>query len=293
MNTINDFITLARQELLPLYDAGELNQILFLLVEDVMGFSKTDFQLKKNEPLSGSDSEKLGHFIEQLKLNKPVQYVLGSTWFSGMKFIVNENVLIPRPETEELCSWLLSHISQLQSHISLLDIGTGSGCIAITLKKNLPSASVHAMDISPGALEVAKQNAELNKTEIIFYQGDILSKDFETSGNEKFDVIVSNPPYIRRSEMNSMSVHVKDHEPHTALFVKDDDALLFYRAIVDFSKNHLKENGRLFFEINASMGQEIQDLLLEKGFRDIELKKDLSGNSRMVQALAALNHLIT
>lgn len=301
MKTVSAFIEQAKQELQHLYDESELQQIIFLLLEEVMGFSRTDLQLRSSQELDEKSKESLDDFIRQLKAGRPLQYVLGYAWFSGMKFIVNENVLIPRPETEELVEWIISHHenlngfrvrnSILNSHISALDIGTGSGCIAVSIKKALPAAAFHAIDISEEALLVAKQNAEAHAAAVNFFQGDILSTDFQKAVGDKFDIIVSNPPYVRKSEMNSMAPQVKDHEPHNALFVQDEDPLIFYSAIADFAKTHLKEGGQLFFEINATLGTEVRNLLLKKGFLNVELKKDISGNFRMVRAI--LNILIT
>ena len=169
-------------------------------------------------------------------------------------------------------------------HKSILDVGTGSGCIAISLKTGFPGSTVHAIDISPDALSVAKKNAEINAAEIIFYEGDILAEDFRNSVVEKYDLIVSNPPYIRMTEMNAMADRVKNHEPHSALFVKDNDPLIFYKAIAEFGKAHLKENGLLFFEINEALGKEVRNLCIEGGFRNAVLKKDISGKNRMLLA---------
>lgn len=290
MKTVSAFIEQAKQELRLLYDESELQQIIFLLLAEVKGFSRTDLQLRSSQELDEESIVKLEDFVHQLRAGRPLQYVLGYAWFCGMKYIVNENVLIPRPETEELVEWILSipvgsMDSILNSHISALDIGTGSGCIAVSVKKALPAATVHAIDISEEALRVAKQNAEANAAAVNFFQGDILSADFRSTNGEKFDIIVSNPPYIRKSEMHTMTAQVKDHEPHTALFVEDDDPLIFYSAIADFAKAHLKEGGQLFFEINANFGPQVRDLLLAKGFQNVALKKDLSGNFRMVRAV--------
>ena len=289
MKTVGAFIEQAKQELQHLYDESELQHVVFLMLEEVLGFSRTDLQLRSREELDEKSIERLDDFVRQLKAGRPLQYVLGYAWFSGMKFIVNENVLIPRPETEELVEWILSPVTELTTTNLILDIGAGSGCIAISIKKALPAAAVHAIDISEAALLVAKQNAETNAAVVNFFKGDILSTDFQNTVEEKFDVIVSNPPYVRKSEMNSMASQVKDHEPHTALFVEDEDPLIFYSAIADFAKTHLKEGGQLFFEINATLGTEVRNLLLKKGFLNVELKKDISGSDRMVRAFAALN----
>lgn len=282
--TVKEFIASAKKSLPERYGRDETDQVLFLLLEDVKKFSRTDLLLRQDEKLSDEESLRLKQYLDELVQGRPFQYVVGHAWFCGMKFLVNEHVLIPRPETEELCEWLFSQISHLSSQISLLDIGTGSGCIAVAMKKKFPSHAVHAVDISADALEVVMQNAALNEAAVSFHYGDILSAEFRNSFHERFDVIVSNPPYVRKSEMDSMSDRVKQFEPHTALFVEDDDPLVFYRAISDFATTHLNENGKLFFEINPAFGEEIKALLQLKGFKNIELKKDLSGNDRMVMA---------
>jgi release factor glutamine methyltransferase len=289
MKTVREFMEETEARLRFLYEGPELQQLIFMLLEDVKGFSRTDLHMKGYEELSNGDIEILSRFTSELEQGRPVQYVLGYTWFCGMKFAVNEKVLIPRPETEELCEWLLSHISipiaiGITSHISLLDVGTGSGCIAVALKRKYPGASVHAMDVSGAALGIAMKNAAANGTEIFFHEGDILSETIQKSITTKFDVIVSNPPYVRKSEMASMAENVRRYEPHTALFVDDSDPLVFYRAIASFAKTHLKSRGQLFFEINEAMGRQVHDLLLDKGFRDVEIKNDISGKERMVRA---------
>ncbi len=272
-----------------LYDESELQQVIYLMLVDVIGLSRTDILLRKDDTLSESSVLRLSKYLDQLKSNKPLQYVLGYTWFSGLKFLVDENVLIPRPETEELIEWISSHpdsyrYSHLISPVSVVDIGAGSGCIAISLKNKFPESAVHAIDISKKAIDVARKNAELNFAEITFHEGDILSSDFQKSIFEKFDIIVSNPPYIRLAEMNNMSERVTMNEPHVALFVEDADPLIFYRSIADFAKTHLNRDGKLYFEINANLGKEVKDLLEESGFKNVELKKDMSGNDRLLMA---------
>jgi len=283
--TIGAFISAAKADLLLLYNSSECQQMIFLLLEDVKGLSKADVNSRINEELSDSEWKKLFSYLEELMLGKPVQYVLGYAWFSGMKFLVNENVLIPRPETEELCEWILSD-ADVGKENSILDIGTGSGCIAITLKKNWPQAKVSALDISDEALKIAKQNAASNQTDIDFLKGDILLKQSFALNKTKFDIIVSNPPYVRKEEMNTMNNSVKDFEPHLALFVEGEDPLIFYSSIADFAKQHLNANGKLYFEINQEMGAGVVKLLEEKGFSKVELRKDLSGNERLVSGTA-------
>ncbi len=283
MKTVKEFTELARSELRSLYDESEAEQIAFLLLEEVKSFSRSDLQLKRDEMLSEHELDKLNDFIKQLKFHKPLQYILGYSWFCGMKFFVDRNVLIPRPETEELVEWILN-LETRTLKLEILDVGTGSGCIPIAIKKNLPSASVHSVDISEGALVVAKKNAELNQAEVLFLKGDILSSEFRSSLKNKFDIVVSNPPYVRKNEMNSITESVKNYEPHSAIFVVNDDVLIFYKAIAELALTHLKENGKVFFEINQSMGKEVEFLLREKGFQNVEVKKDMSGKDRMIMA---------
>jgi release factor glutamine methyltransferase len=284
--TVGAFISAAKSDLLLLYNSSECQQIILLLLEDVKGYSKSDVNSHINDELTDEEWKKLFLYLEDLMLGKPVQYVLGHAWFSGMKFMVNENVLIPRPETEELCEWILAE-ADLKKENSILDIGTGSGCIAVALKKKWPEAKVSALDISEGALQVARQNAQLNNTDITFLKGDILLKRYFEVAQTKFDIIVSNPPYVRKTEMVGMNASVKNYEPHLALFVEGEDPLIFYSAIADFAKQRLNSNGKLFFEINQEFGEQVVKLLKEKDFSKVELRKDMSGNDRMI--CAAMN----
>ena len=231
--------------------------------------------------------------MTDLHNEKPIQYIIGETEFYRLPFYVNQHVLIPRPETEELVEWIISlpNSSQKEKNLNILDIGTGSGCIAISLAKNLPNASVFAIDISKKALQVAKQNAVLNEVTVEFIEYDILSSNIiQTPSirgknlNLKFDIIVSNPPYVRQLERQEIKNNVLNYEPHIALFVENDNPLLFYNHIIDFAKENLTKNGKLYVEINQYLGQETVTLLKEKGFTNIELKKDLFGNDRMVRA---------
>lgn len=270
-------------ELAQSFTVSEGNEIIFRLLEEVKGFSGTDLHLKAGEQLSDAELEKLNRFVMEIRSGRPLQYVLGYAWFCGMKFPVNENVLIPRPETEELCEWIIE-VEKDKKELKILDIGTGSGCIAITLKKKFPRATVDAIDISGAALQVAIKNAELNQAEINFMRGDILSAKFTGTIKDKYDVIVSNPPYVRKSEMDSMADSVKLHEPHAALFVEDEDPLIFYRNIAAFAKTHLKQDGKLFFEINEVMGHQVANMLTIHGFKDVNVRKDISGKERMIMS---------
>jgi release factor glutamine methyltransferase len=231
--------------------------------------------------------------LAELKKEKPIQYILGETEFYGLPFLVNENTLIPRPETEELVEWIIKSTNYeiLSTKLRILDIGTGSGCIAISLAKNITNAEVSAIDISEKALATAKKNAEINKVEVSFINIDILKindlAELPTSNFQlptQFDIIVSNPPYVRNLEKAEIKPNVLEYEPHLALFVEDTDALLFYRKIADLAKENLSENGMLFFEINQYLGKETVELLENLGFKNIELKKDIYGNDRMIRS---------
>ena len=219
--------------------------------------------------------------LDKLKLEIPIQYILGITHFYGSEFNVNENVLIPRPETEELVEWIISSAVNMPKfkNLKILDIGTGSGCIAISLVKNIPNAEVFAIDISDNALATAKENADLNKVTVAFIQRNILeTKDLE----QQFDIIVSNPPYVRNLEKAEIKRNVLENEPHLALFVEDNDALIFYRKIAELATKNLSAEGKLFFEINQYLGKETVELLEKMQFKNSELRKDIYGNDRMI-----------
>ena len=223
---------------------------------------------------------------------EPIQYVLGKTNFYGLPFLVNTNTLIPRPETEELVEWILQEWKETSS-IEILDIGTGSGCIAISLAKNLPNAAIYALDISKEALAITTQNATHNNVNATCLQADILTtKNLNhlitqntTHNNVKLDIIVSNPPYVRELEKKEISKNVLENEPHQALFVADDNPLIFYKKIADLAKQHLKKEGMLYVEINQYLGEKTVGMFKEKGFKNIQLKKDLFGNDRMIKAV--------
>ncbi len=225
--------------------------------------------------------------MEELKTGKPLQYVLGETEFYGLRFKVNPSVLIPRPETEELVEWIISDLPKPKTSIEglkIIDIGTGSGCIPISLKKNLPEAQLFALDISPEALDVSIQNAALNQTTVNFIQADILNLLNKQLIAEKFGIIVSNPPYVTDAEKEQMLPNVLQHEPHLALFVPDNDPLIFYKAIADFAIKHLDTTGSLYLEINENLGEETVQLLKQMGFKKIVLRQDLSGKDRMIRS---------
>lgn len=240
-----------------------------------------DLALNHELTFSESDFAVWDLLLAQLKKEVPIQYLLGKTNFYGLDFEVNENVLIPRPETEELVEWIVNENSKVDKAktIKILDIGTGSGCIAISLAKNIPNAQVYAMDVSKKAIETAKRNAVNNKTDVTFILQDVLNAE-ELKCN--FDIIVSNPPYVRNLEKEEIKKNVLDYEPHLALFVEDNDALVFYRKIAALAQNNLLENGQLYFEINQYLGCEMKDLLEKMNFENIELRKDIYDNDRMI-----------
>ena len=262
-------------------DEQEIESFFFILTEYLHNLKRVDVALNPNFEISDAAIEKWNVILAELQQEKPIQYITGEAWFYGLQFEVNENTLIPRPETEELVEWILnSPIIQHPTPITILDIGTGTGCIPISLKANLPQANVSAIDVSKQALEVAKRNAELNKVEVNFIQTNILEVE---NLNQHFDVIVSNPPYVRNLEKQEIKKNVLDYEPHLALFVEDTDALLFYRKIAQLALKNLSPNGLLFFEINQYLGKETVELLKNLGFKNIELKKDIYGNDRMIK----------
>jgi release factor glutamine methyltransferase len=272
-------------QLYEIYDNREAANIADLVIEHVSGQKKIDRILNRQMPLSEAQAHLLSDYTEKLLRHEPVQYVLHEAWFAGMKMYVDENVLIPRPETEELVDWIVSD-SPLTTHHSsftMLDIGTGSGCIAVALKKKFPSAQVHALDISDAALHVARQNAQLNHTEILLHKADIL-KNTDTGNFPRFDIIVSNPPYIRQSEAEKMQTNVFLYEPHIALFVPDENSLIFYEHISNFALSHLKPNGNIYLEINEALSTEVLTLFQSKAFASVQIKKDLQGKERMLKA---------
>jgi release factor glutamine methyltransferase len=281
MKTIRDVFAVFKQGLQTIYDANESEAVTLLAVSEISGFSKAKIKASPEHELTQQQFEKLTGILEELKTGRPIQYILGETEFYGLTFKVNPSVLIPRPETEELVEWVLSSVGS-SSPLAVLDIGTGSGCIAISLKKHLPNAKVSAIDISPDALKTAKENAKLNEVDIEFIEADILNLKSDIE-HPKFEIIISNPPYVTLHDKTQMHQNVTDFEPHTALFVPENDPLLFYKVIAEYAASHLVSSGLLFFEINESYGNEIVELLKSKEFNNIELKRDLSGRNRMIK----------
>lgn len=267
-----------KQALATYYPESEISGFVRYILEHITKRSYHQLLLSDIH-FSEGQTKVVQQYIERLQQYEPIQYIIGETEFFGLPFYVNKHTLIPRPETEELVELVLKENTQYQP--SILDVGTGSGCIAIALAKHIPNAKVTAWDFSKGAIEIANKNANLNKVQVKFDQVDVLSK-YPT--NQEFDIIVSNPPYILDSEKEEMEKNVLDYEPHSALFVPNNKALLFYERIADISLELLTENGKLYFEINRAKGQETVEMLASKGYYDIELLKDLSKNDRMVSA---------
>jgi len=267
-------------ELVNLYPDTEIQSFFNILIEYKLNLSRIEVALQPDLIISETDLSFLQKARNDLKKNTPIQHIIGKTDFYGLTFNVNKHVLIPRPETEELVDWIVKD-SKNSSSIRIIDIGTGSGCIAISLAKNLPNAEVFALDISPEALKIAKHNAKINSVKVHFIETDILST---TTLSNTFDVIVSNPPYVRELEKEQMQQNVLANEPHIALFVKNENPLLFYNKISDLAKTHLLKNGDLYFEINQYLGIETTALLKSKGFKNIELKKDIYAVNRMIKA---------
>jgi|LauGreDrversion4_2_1035121.scaffolds.fasta_scaffold15477_5 release factor glutamine methyltransferase len=267
-----------------LYPEQEIKSLFFIMLKSRFRMDKAFYLSHQQELLTEQQLQDSSAILSALLTGKPIQYILGETEFYGLNFRVSPSVLIPRPETEELVKWILVELKDRKfHHPSVLDIGTGSGCIPIALKSALPHASVFGLDISEEALVTARNNALLNGQDVEFIHQDILDADHLFT-NDSFDVIVSNPPYVTIAEQSQMHQNVLDFEPHTALFVPDQDPLIFYDRIADFALKHLKTNGFLFFEINEHLGQETCQLLQAKGFQSIELKKDLFGRDRMIKA---------
>ena len=270
-------------ELQPIQEVSEIESFFFILTEYLHKLQRIDVSLNPDFEVSETDLEKWNIILSELKTEKPIQYITGEAWFYGYRFEVNENTLIPRPETEELVEWIVesTKLEAGSAKLNILDIGTGSGCIPISLKKEIPNALVSALDISENALEMARKNAVSNEVAVHFILQNILETE---SLLEKYDIIVSNPPYVRNLEKQEMKKNVLAYEPNLALFVEDSDALLFYRKIAQLALISLTPNGKLFFEINQYLGKETVVLLENLGFKTVELRKDFMGNDRMICA---------
>lgn len=280
-NLVRDIRNYYCEQLCSIYDKNESNTLILILFEYYFNINRIKMSLEPELRLSESEMLKLHFAVKDLLKNKPIQYIIGETEFCDLKFKVNENVLIPRPETSELVR-LIANSHQPSTISNILDIGTGSGCIAISLAKMIPQSNVYALDISEKALDVAKENATNNNVNITFIHDDILTKT-QTLTQTKFDIIVSNPPYVRELEKVDMHNNILQWEPHNALFVSDEDPLIFYRSILEFSKKHLKENGEIWFEINEYLGKEMKALCEEVGLSNIEIYKDFRDKERFLR----------
>ncbi len=281
MKTVQEAINSFRNALTDLYDKQETDAISYLVLCEISGSSKAKLKAFPETTLTDLQAKQLSGIIEQLKTGEPVQYILGSTEFYGLTFNISPAVLIPRPETEELVNWILASVNKPSPRI--VDIGTGSGCIAISLKHELQQSNVSAIDISADALKIARQNAVSNLCDVTFIEADILNSD-KLDFKNKFDIIVSNPPYVTETDKRQMHTNVTSFEPHLALFVPETDPLLFYNAIANFAAKKLIPEGLLYFEINENYGAQIIAMLKSKAFRNLEIRKDIRGKDRMVKA---------
>ncbi len=278
---LKDYRTYFLEKLTPIYDAMEAESFFNIALGELKGWKRIDLAMNPDAVLSGDEVAEWNNVLSELEKQKPIQYIFNRAHFYGLEFEVDENTLIPRPETEELVEMVITE-NEHTGKIKILDIGTGSGCIAISLAKNLPMAEVSAVDVSEDALAVAKRNAAANGVPVNFLLKNILETE---ALPETYDIIVSNPPYVRELEKAEIRPNVLEYEPHLALFVNDTDPLLFYRKIALLAKTGLTEKGRLYFEINQYLGNETVEILESYGFKNVTLKKDIYGNDRMVSAL--------
>ena len=282
-NLVRDCRKYYASELEKIYGSDEANALITILLEHYFGIDRVKIAFDPELRLSESELLTLHFAVKELLKSKPVQYILGETEFCGMRFFVDENVLIPRPETEELVNQLVSCSVNHHPSFRILDIGTGSGCIAISLAKLLKNSVVTAVDVSEKALKVAKKNAESNGVNVNFIKDDILNPQNPELLESKFDIIVSNPPYVCESEKSEMRANVLDYEPSSALFVSDNDPLIFYRKILEFAQKTLKPDGEIWFEINEKLGTEMKNLCIEKGFENVEIIKDFRERDRILK----------
>lgn len=282
--TFNEARTEMVKQLKPVYDSDEAFNIADLVLEHISGLSRIEQINSKKNYLTCDQLEDIDGITERLKKNEPVQYVLGYTWFAGMKLKVNKNVLIPRPETEELVDWVINEAMSCELRaVNILDVGTGSGCIPIAIKKKLPLTDVSTIDVCSEALFVATENALTHEADIDFLLLDFLDEE-KWRGLNQYNIIVSNPPYIKASEASEMHERVKTFEPHLALFVPDDDAMIFYKKLGKFASKHLLPDGCLFVEINEALAQDVVACFTLAGLNNITVKKDMQGKERMIKA---------
>lgn len=269
-------------ELENIFEKNEIDTFIKRIAEEYLNLKPFELALNTDMFIEKRKEEMFLKAVSELKKEKPLQQILGKTYFYGLEFIINKHVLIPRPETEELVHWIVNDTKLSPQELKILDIGTGSGCIAVSLAKNLMGSEVFAIDVSDEALGVARENTRINNVEVKFIKMDILGAEQLPS---LFDIIVSNPPYVRTLEKNTIKKNVLEYEPHLALFVEDEDPLLFYDKISKLSMNYLKDKGSLYFEINQYLGKEVVGLLKKNGLKKIELKKDFFGNNRFIKCI--------
>lgn len=284
--SMKNYKTIAEEytaQLNALYDVEESKQLFYMVFSSLTGKPRIQYSLMQQELISTAAEEQFMAILRELRTGRPIQHILGETEFYGTTFLVNEHTLIPRPETEELVD-LIVHTHASETGLSVLDVGTGSGCIAISLKKHLKSANVSAVDISSEAISIARKNSLAQQAEVNFILADILEWDSFFQSDQQYDVIVSNPPYITPKEQLEMHENVLRFEPHTALFVEEQAPLIFYDVVADLAKKHLKAGGSLYFEINQYLAAQTVDLLLKKGFSAVKLYQDINGADRMIHA---------
>lgn len=283
MNSYGQAFYSLKNELCNLYDEQEASAIAHEVLEDITGLTKIDRLMLKDALFNAVQENAFDYMMDELLQGKPLQYVTGKAYFMERRFEVNEQVLIPRPETEELVIWIINDHQASNDPKRILDIGTGSGCIPISLQLEMPAAVISSCDISKGALEVAQRNAQRLNANVHFIALDFLNKDAQAS-LPMYDIVVSNPPYIPRSEEREMHTNVKSYEPGTALFVPDDDPLLFYRTIADFGKTHLNNNGAIYCELHRDFAHETKALFRAAGYKNVVIQKDMHDNWRMLKA---------
>ena len=283
---IRQIVAEIRRQLNGKYPDTEIDSFVRILFKQYLNITAVEIHLSQENELSPEVERQILTAVSELAKFRPIQYITGKTEFYGLQFELTPDVLIPRPETEELVDWIIQNleIGNRKSEIDIIDIGVGSGCIAVALKANLPNAEVWAIDVSEPALSVARRNAAKNNVKINFIQHDILKDDLTCFGHNSLDLIVSNPPYITPSEKSEMQPNVLEYEPHCALFAPEDDPLIFFKRITIFGVKSLKKNGRIFFEINETYHAEVADILKQHGFSDISLRKDINGKWRMISA---------
>ncbi len=285
--TLKEYRSYFKSKLETIYPEEEIGSFFYIHSEKFLKLNRVEVAIELQRKLTSEEYTNFENTLRQLEKEVPIQYIIGETEFYGLDFKVNPSVLIPRPETEELVDWIIKDYADIKEPFTILDIGTGSGCIAISLAKNLPEAKVTALDISLHALETSKANANQNNVDVSFLKQDILALNELKS---RFDIIVSNPPYVRNSEKEFMHPNVVLQEPHNALFVSDEEPLLFYSKIAELARTGLNPSGNLYLEINEAYGNEIVNILAEKGFENVVIKKDMYGKDRMVKGTKPKPH---